>query len=80
MNQDKKSEFYLGSTSDINRRLMEHNSQENTGWTRNKRWILVYYEAYLNADFVRYRETELKLSKSMKTHLINRIKNSLIEW
>lgn len=72
--------FYLGSTSDLKRRLNEHNSDTNQGWTSKNQWLIVYYEAYTSKEYALYREGELKASHSMKTHLLNRVKKSLTKW
>ncbi len=53
---------YLGATSNLKRRLHAHNSQNNTGWTKARRWHLLAakrfetreeafaYEALLKSD------------------------------
>lgn len=51
---------YLGSTSDLRRRLREHNSVSNTGYTKNKRWHLLAVERCASRREAFSREAELK--------------------
>lgn len=45
---DKNGKLYIGSTSDLKRRLVEHNGGTGGKYTRdNLPFKLVYYEAYL---------------------------------
>jgi len=59
--------LYYGYTSDLKRRFKEH----------GKFWKLIYYEAYLSEEDARNRECKLKDYGQTRTHLENRIKNSL---
>ncbi len=54
------SNWYIGSTSDLKRRLMEHRAGEC--WKTRKRLPveLVYYEACRSLDAARERERQLK--------------------
>lgn len=58
--------FYIGSTNDIERRLVEHQK----GKTRTTRvlgtYTLVYKEQYDSIDEARLREKKLKSYKSRK--------------
>ena len=65
----KTEELYYGYTSDLDRRLKEHN--------KNDKWQLIYYEAYLSESDARERERKLKYYGQTRTHLKSRIKNSL---
>ena len=58
MDEEKKQ--YIGSTVDLKRRLAEYNSDDNKGYTRGRKWKLVYYEAYLSKRDARKREKQLK--------------------
>lgn len=80
MSKNTPKIFYLGTTSNIKKRLKEYNSKENSDWSKRYKWILVYYEAYTTKKYAIEREKLLKLSHSMKTHLLNRVKKSLIKW
>ena len=67
----KKSnrELYYGYTNNIERRFHEHN--------KDKEWDLIYFEAYLSEKDARTREIKLKDYGQARTHLKNRIKDSL---
>ena len=58
----KKSEkFYIGLTDSIEKRIQEHNSPDNHGWTKKfQPWIVSYFEAYLTASEARKKELSLK--------------------
>ena len=68
--------FYLGSTTDLKRRMQEHNQGKNKS-TRGHQWKLVYYEAYLSEAASREREHKLKQDGRTKRFLMQRIKTSL---
>ena len=72
--------FYIGVTSDLAKRINEHNTGKFKAWTNNRKWKLVYYEAYLNRRYPEKRERIIKRSGSVRTHLIKRIKESLVAW
>lgn len=69
--------FYKGSTSDLKRRLSEHNNGEVTSTRPRMPWKLVYYEAYLTEQAARNRESNVKQSGSVSTPLLRRIKDTL---
>ena len=71
-----ESRFYIGSTSDLRRRLEEHNADKNRS-TKNHRWKVVYYEAYMTDKAARLREQKLKQHGNTKQALMQRIKASL---
>ncbi len=56
----KDQKFYIGSTSDLKRRLQEHNSGENTSTQHRKPFKLIYYEVFLNKQDAKSREKYLK--------------------
>ena len=58
--KDKK--LYKGFTSDLNRRLKEHNFGKNTSTSYRRPLKLVYYEAYLIKKDAEFREKYLKTS------------------
>jgi len=71
------SEIYIGYTADLRRRLIEHNSPQNTGYTRNKKWRVIYYEAFLSEKDARRRERRLKQDGRARYQLMKRLSNSL---
>ena len=73
----KDNSFYVGYTSDIKRRLQEHN-KGLAGYTQGRKpWKLVYYEAFVSIDDARLREKNLKYFGKAYGQLKIRIKNSL---
>ncbi len=74
---DAEKKRYIGFTADIERRLSAHNSDENRGYTKGRKWKLVYFEAYLSEKDARRRERRLKDDGRARRQLINRIETSL---
>ncbi|MBL7158474.1 MAG: GIY-YIG nuclease family protein [Candidatus Omnitrophica bacterium] len=64
-----REELYYGYSSDIERRLKEHNTSGN--------YALVYYEAFKKEKDVRSREQKLKHYGQARTHLKKRIHESI---
>jgi len=59
----KNGQFYTGSTEDLEKRLIRHNSGE-TGYTRTRRpFELVYSESFSTRGDAIRREKELKSGK-----------------
>lgn len=77
LKSDKDSELYIGSTTDLKRRLREHNTRKNFSTSSRGPFKLVYYEAYKNLNDAREREKALKLRGNSRKHLKNRISRSL---
>lgn len=77
LSEDEDQKTYIGYSSDLKKRLASHNSVENTGWTANRKWKLVYYEAYASEKDARVRESKLKQDGRSRYQLMNRIKKSL---
>ena len=71
--QNEQGDFYIGYTSDLKRRLREHNSGQNPS-TKLHSWELVYYEAYRSEIVARDRETKLKAHGRSKQLLLERVK------
>ena len=70
---DDKKEHYIGYTSDLRRRVKEHNSEENKGYTRGRRWKLIYYEAYEDKSIAYKREQRLKKHSKIRQILYKRL-------
>ena len=73
----KDNELYIGSTTDLRRRLREHNEGKAFSTKLRRPFELVYYEAYRGLEDARDREKALKLRGNSRKHLINRISRSL---
>ncbi len=75
---NEKKQKYVGYTNNLERRLNEHNNNENQS-TKNHEWQLAYYEAYKSERDARERESKLKQRGSSKQKLYDRIVESIKE-
>ena len=73
-----EDEKYIGYTSDLRRRLLQHNNNQNRS-TKNRTWKLIYYESYLSEVDARTRENKLKHDGRSRRYVYERVKNSLLE-
>ena len=74
----KDNRLYIGQTSDLRRRINEHNNGENKSTSSRTPFKLVYYEAYANKIDACKREANLKLFKKSYSELKKRIESSLM--
>jgi len=75
-NQNDKS-WYIGMTTDLRRRLKEHQSGKGGRTTKlKKNWRLIYFEGYLNQKDATGREKFLK-SGSGRKYLKKQLRNYL---
>ena len=68
LSNKKTAELYYGLTTNLERRLREHNKNL---------WELIYYEAYISEKDARRREDKLKDYGQSRTHLKKRIAETL---
>ena len=69
--------YYLGCTSDLRRRLVEHNTGKSF-YTKDKGpWEVRYYEAFYSKNDAFNREKQLKKNKSGYRELRKRLEESL---
>ncbi len=73
----KDGKMYLGSTSDLRRRLTEHNTGRVFSTKARMPFELVYYEAYKAEHDARMRESRLKLRSRAFAQLKKRLVSSL---
>jgi len=59
----KYGNLYIGYTSDLNKRLKEHNHGLNFSTKPHRPWKLIFYEAYRNEKDAKRREDYLKTSQ-----------------
>lgn len=73
--------LYTGSTTDIDRRVKEHNSGKGGSYTRIRQPVeLVHKEFYLNRSKAQAREVQIKgWTKNKKLALISGNKSALHE-
>ncbi len=58
-----RSRLYIGKTTNLKRRISEHNAGQNASTTPYMPWILIFYEAYFNKDDANRREKYLKTTQ-----------------
>ncbi|MBY0539761.1 GIY-YIG nuclease family protein [Patescibacteria group bacterium] len=73
----RDGDLYVGVTSDLRRRLREHQEKKSRSTSPRAPFILCYYEAYRSHDDARHREDALKLRGQARKHLMTRISRSL---
>lgn len=71
------SKFYTGFTSDLERRLEEHNSGRVFSTKSRIPFVLIYFEFCLNMEDAIHREKYLK-STYGKRYIRNRLKHYLV--
>ncbi len=72
----KYGNLYIGRTSDLKKRVIEHNNGMNQSTKPYIPWELIYYEACLSYEDSRHRENYLKTSQGGRL-LKRRLKNYL---
>ena len=60
---------YVGWTTDLNRRLGEHNSGTGARSTRGRKWVLLYAERHANRQEAMSREWHLKRDRRFRKNL-----------
>jgi len=71
--QDDDRKIYIGYSSDLKRRIKEHNQGKVFTTHRMNKAKLIYYEAYNNEELAKIREKKLKQFGSSYHGLIKRI-------
>lgn len=67
LEKDTDKTWYIGYTSDLRKRLSNHNNGKGGKTTqKGKFWKLIYYEAYLNKEDATGREIFLKSGSGHK--------------
>lgn len=63
----KDGDFYIGYTTDLPRRLDEHNQGRNTSTAPRRPFVLIHAEYYLAKADAERRELYLKTTKGRRT-------------
>jgi putative endonuclease len=71
---DANSKIYIGYSSNLRKRIQEHQSGEVTTTKKMKNPRLIYYEAYNSKALATSREKKLKHYGSSYTGLLKRIR------
>ena len=66
--QKKRVTSYVGYTSDINKRLILHNTSKGAKFTRGRKWTLIYKKCYKSK--VVAMKNEYLLKKNYKKRLL----------
>jgi len=77
LKSQRDGNLYVGSTSDLERRLEEHNSGKSKSTAARRPFQVVYYEAYSAEADARHREHNLKLGSRALAQLKKRLEKSL---
>lgn len=73
----KDNDIYIGSTNDLQRRLLEHNNGKVFSTKSRRPFEIRYYESYYNKEEARKRESSLKKDGRALSQLKIRISKSL---
>lgn len=76
LRSDKSGRLYTGFTSDLRKRLSEHQGKKSLYTKKRGPYELIYYEACIDANDASAREKYLKTGMG-KRYLQNRIKRFL---
>jgi len=77
LKSQKTGKLYIGLTSNLKNRFLEHNSGTEKSTKYGVPWTLVYYEAFLSKLDASKREKQIRSFKSAYGFLKKRIKSSL---
>lgn len=77
LKSQKDGNLYIGLTSDLRRRIKEHNGGMTRSIKNRRPFKLVYYEAYTAFEDAKMRESKLKQFKNSYKELKKRIPHSL---
>jgi putative endonuclease len=76
---DPHHKWYIGYTTDLKRRLAEHNAHRSTATAREQSWRLIYCESYVHKMDALGREKFLKSGSGWK-HLKKQLTHYLCEY
>ncbi|NCN94937.1 GIY-YIG nuclease family protein [Candidatus Wolfebacteria bacterium] len=71
--QNSQKKWYIGSTKDLRKRILSHNSGKNKSTKHGLPWRIIYCEISLSMEDARAREKYLK-SGMGRRYLKNRLK------
>jgi putative endonuclease len=68
--RDGRSRTYVGWTTDLERRLSQHNSGNGAKATRGRDWILLYVERYATRREAMSREWHVKHDRKLRRMIV----------
>lgn len=71
----KDNTYYIGSTSDLKKRIKEHNQGKTKSLKHKLPVKLIYFEGYASKRMVLKIEKELKKNSFKKKEIIERLKD-----
>jgi len=71
-------EIYIGFTSNLKKRVIQHNTNLSFSTKNKGPWVIIYYESVRSKDDAREREHQLKFYGRTLVHLKRRLKKSLL--
>jgi len=78
MQSKRDYSFYIGITSDLRKRLKEHNDGLVFSTKSKRPWALIYCEGYRSRKDAAERERKLKKHRTAWRRIKERIKNSIL--
>ena len=78
LKSSKNGSLYIGCTSDVKKRIIQHNKNMSYHTKKYSPWRLVYFEGYISQKDAYSREHQLKLHKQGLRRLKERLRNSLL--
>ena len=73
LSSKKDGNWYIGSTKDMQKRILSHNASKNRSTKQKMPWGIIYCEISLNKNDARAREKYLKSGQGRR-YLKNRLK------
>ena len=73
----KNKNLYVGCTSDLKKRIIEHNTGKSSYTKKYVPWKLIYFEGYCSKIDAYNREKSLKLHAQGLRRIKERLRNSL---
>ena len=76
--QKKRVTSYVGYTSDINKRLILHNTSKGAKFTRGRKWTLIYKKCYKSKSIAMKNEYLLKKNYKKRFELKKKFLNKTL--
>jgi putative endonuclease len=71
-----KSKTYVGFTTDLKRRILQHNTNKGAKSTKGYKWIVIYKKRFINKKEALSYEYSLKNNRKQRTLILNEFNKS----